>query len=48
MDKNEPVYDRKYLNTKVKSYNGKINTNFHNNKMPEEGCHCVCISNDST
>ena len=25
------VYIEKYLKTKIKSYNGKINTNFHNN-----------------
>ena len=33
----EPVCTEKYLKAKVKSYNGKINTNFHNNKMPKEG-----------
>ena len=32
----EPVYNEKYLNTKIKSYNGKINTSFHNNKIPKE------------
>ena len=25
----EPVYNEKYLKAKIKSYNGKINTNFH-------------------
>ena len=29
----EPVYNEKYLKTKIKSYNGKINTNFHNNNQ---------------
>ena len=33
----EPVYNEKYLKAKIKSYNGKINTNFHNNKIPREG-----------
>ena len=33
----EPVYDEKYLKTKIKSYKGKINTTFHNNKIPKEG-----------
>ena len=33
----EPVCIEKYLKAKVKSHNGKINTNFHNNKMPKEG-----------
>ena len=31
-----PVYNEKYLKTKIKSYNGKINTNFHNNKIPKK------------
>ena len=34
----------KYLKAKVKSYNGKINTNFHNNKMPKEGSQWICWS----
>ena len=29
-----PVYNEKYIKTKIKSYNGKINTN---NKIPKEG-----------
>ena len=33
---NKPVYNEKYLKGKIKSYNGKINTNFHNNKIPRE------------
>ena len=33
----EPVYNEKYLKAKIKSNNGKINTNFHNNKIPKEG-----------
>ena len=32
----EPVYNEKYLETKIKSYNGKLNTNFHNSKIPKE------------
>ena len=31
----EPVYNEKYVNAKIKSYNGKINTSFQNNKIPE-------------
>ena len=27
----KPVYDEKYLKTKIKSDNEKIKTNFHNN-----------------
>ena len=33
----EPVSNEKYLKAKIKPYNGKINTNFHNNKIPKEG-----------
>ena len=32
----EPVYKEKYLKAKIKSYNGKIDMNFHNNKMPKK------------
>ena len=32
----EAVYNEKYLKAKIKSYNGKINTNFHSNKIPKE------------
>ena len=34
---NKPVYHKKYIKIKIKSYNGKISTNFHNIKMPKEG-----------
>ena len=34
---NELVYYEKYLKAKIKSYNGKFNTNFHNNEIPKEG-----------
>ena len=40
----EPVYNEKYLITKVKSYKGKINTNFYNNKIPKKGFQYVCLS----
>ena len=32
----ESGYNEKYLKAKTKCYNGKINTNFHNNKIPKE------------
>ena len=47
MDKtfdSDPVYNEKYLKAKIKSYNGKITTNFHNNKIPKEGSQCICLS----
>ena len=31
----ERVYNGKYLKAKIKLYNGKINTNFHNDKIPK-------------
>ena len=40
----KPVYNEKYLKTKTKSYIGKINTNFHNNKKLKEGSQCISLS----
>ena len=40
----EPVYNEKYLKLKIKSYNGKISTNSHNNKIPKEGSQFICSS----
>ena len=40
----EPICSEKYLKAKMKSYNGKINTNFYNNKIPEESSQCTCLS----
>ena len=28
----------------MKSYKGKINANFHNDKIPKEGSHYICLS----
>ena len=36
------------MRAKIKSYNGRINTNFHNNKLPIEGSQFVCLSVIST
>ena len=33
----ESAYNEKYLRIKIKSDKGKINTNFHNNKIRKEG-----------
>ena len=30
--------------SKTKSYDGKINTNFHNNKIPKEDSKFICLS----
>ena len=39
----ESVYNEK-LKTKIKSYAGKVNTIFHNDKMPREVSHCLRLS----
>lgn len=32
----ESFYDNKYITTETKSHNGTVNTDFHDNKIPEE------------
>ena len=32
----DTVYNKKDVKDKIKSYNGKINANFHNDKIPKE------------
>ena len=38
------VCNEKYLKAKITSYNGKINTNLHNNKISREGSEFICLS----
>ena len=38
---NETVYNGKYLKTKTKFYNNKINTIFHTDKVPKEDSRCI-------
>ena len=40
----KPVYNEKYVETKIKSHNGKIDTNFHNNKIPKKDSQCNFLS----
>ena len=40
----EAVYSRKCLETKVKSYEGKIGTHLHDDGITKEGAHCICLS----
>ena len=40
----EPAYNKKYLKTEIKSYQGKINTNFHSDKIQKQGSQCICFS----
>lgn len=37
----DPVYDDKYINTKVKFFGGKIKTNFLDNDVPNELARCM-------
>ena len=39
-----PVYNKKYLESKIKFYSGKINRNFPNNKIPTEGSQFIFLS----
>ena len=39
-----PIYDKKYLKTKVREYGGKIKTDFLGNGVPEENIHYTCIT----
>ena len=39
----ESVYNEQYLKTKTKSYEGKINTNSHDERIPKESSHCICL-----
>ena len=40
---NEPIYDDKYIKTKVKTFNSMINTLFTRDEIPKERIHYVCI-----
>ena len=40
----EPVYEYKYLEPKVREFNGAIKTSFLNNDMPKENIHYSCIA----
>ena len=40
----EPVYEYKYLKTKVREFNGEIKINFLNNGMSKENMHYSCIA----
>ena len=40
----EPVYEYKYLKTKVREYDGVIKILFLNNSMPKENMHYTCIA----
>ena len=39
-----PVYDKKYLKTKVRRYEDMIKTNLLGNGIPKENMHYACIA----
>ena len=39
----EPIYDNKYIKTKVKTFSSVINTLFSGDEIPKERVHYVCI-----
>ena len=41
---NEPVYNKKHFKNKIHFYEGKTNTNFHDNGMLKKVSHCICLS----
>ena len=40
----QPIYDDKYINTKVKTFISMINTLFSGNEIPKERNHYICIA----
>ena len=40
----QPVYDEKYIRTKVKTFNEVVNIIFSVNKIPRESIHYICIA----
>ena len=40
----EPIYETKYLNIKVREFDGDINTDFLNNTLPKEYTYYTCIA----
>ena len=38
------AYNEKYVKTKLRLYNRKININFYNNKTPKECSQYICLS----
>ena len=39
-----PVYDEKYIKTKLKEFNGVVNTNFWGDKVPKKGVYHIFIT----
>ena len=41
---NQPIYENKYLKTKVREFDGNIKTNFLGNDLPKENMYYTCIA----
>ena len=39
-----PIYDEKYINAKVREFNGAIKTNFLGDETPKGNVHYTCIA----
>ena len=40
----QPIYENKYLKTKVREFDGNIKTNFLGNNVPKENTYYTCIA----
>ena len=40
----QPIYDEKYIKTKVKAFDNVFNTFFSDDKVPKESIHYICIA----
>ena len=40
----EPIYEKKYLEAKIREFDGDIKTNFLGNGLPKENMYCTCIA----
>ena len=40
----QPIYDDKYIKTKVKTFNSMVNTLFSGNEIPKERNQYICIA----
>ena len=40
----EPVYNDKYIKTKIKIYNNRVYTNFQHNEIPKDNEYFACLS----
>ena len=40
----QPIYENKYLKTKVREFSGNIKTNFLGNGLPKENTYYTCIA----